>query len=220
VERLARPLPRGGAILDVGNGLGKQDPVIARVARPARLVALNITESQLRAGRNALEEADARPVVADATRMPLRSGAVDGVISVEAAFHFSSRAEFFHEAHRALRPGGVLTMSDVSAEREPRGVQELVAGITLLRFWGLRRSSAMSARDIERSARAAGFTDVEVTRVGEQVFDPAIAFLREQLDCTRSAPRLQRKLARLMLDQWALLRRQGIMDYVLLVARA
>ncbi|MGH2651333.1 MAG: hypothetical protein ACRDHK_09000, partial [Actinomycetota bacterium] len=50
VSTLAEPLPRGGVVLDVANGLGAQDPVIAEVARPKRLIALNITESQLRAG--------------------------------------------------------------------------------------------------------------------------------------------------------------------------
>src|SRR5918996_5197602 len=40
VERLAVGLPRGGLILDVGNGLGVQDPVIAEVTGARRLTAL------------------------------------------------------------------------------------------------------------------------------------------------------------------------------------
>ena len=98
-------------MLDVGNGLGAQDVVIASTARPRLLVALNITESQLRAGRDRLRAARAWPVVGDATRIPLRAGSVDGVISVEAAFHFSSRARFFSEVRRVLRPGGVARIT-------------------------------------------------------------------------------------------------------------
>jgi len=71
VETLAADLPRGGVVLDVGNGLGVQDPVVADVARPRRLVALNITERQLRAGRPELERAGATGVAADACRIPL-----------------------------------------------------------------------------------------------------------------------------------------------------
>src|SRR5215831_6087845 len=56
VATLAAALPTGEAILDVGNGLGTQDPVIASVARPWTLVAMNITEWQLRAGRTRLRE--------------------------------------------------------------------------------------------------------------------------------------------------------------------
>src|ERR1700734_1970894 len=51
VTTLASALPAGGVILDAGNGLGTQDPVIAEAVRPRRLVAVNVTEWQLRAGR-------------------------------------------------------------------------------------------------------------------------------------------------------------------------
>ncbi|HJY59405.1 MAG TPA: hypothetical protein VJ418_23745, partial [Streptosporangiaceae bacterium] len=47
VRTLASALPTGGAILDVGNGLGTQDSLIAETCRPRRLVAVNITEWQL-----------------------------------------------------------------------------------------------------------------------------------------------------------------------------
>src|SRR5215467_2324848 len=88
VAALASALPGGGVVLDVGNGLGTQDPVIAEVARPRRLVAVNITEWQLAAGRGRLREAAALGVAGDATRLPVADQSIDGVISVEAAFHF------------------------------------------------------------------------------------------------------------------------------------
>jgi cyclopropane fatty-acyl-phospholipid synthase-like methyltransferase len=135
VERLASDIPPGGDVLDVGNGLGAQDPLIASVARPRSLTAVNITLSQLVAGRDRLAEAGARPVNADATSLPVRDRSMDGVISVEAAFHFSSRVRFFAEAFRVLRPGGVLTMSDVATQRSPRGPAELVSALTQLRVW-------------------------------------------------------------------------------------
>ena len=85
VETLAAPLPAGGDVVDVGNGLGAGDPVIAAAVRPRSLVAVNITESQLRAGRERLAAAGARRVAGDACRLPLADGVADGVISVEAA---------------------------------------------------------------------------------------------------------------------------------------
>ena len=219
VETLAADLPRGGTILDVGNGLGAQDPVIARVAEPSRLITLNITRSQLVAGRSNLEEARALPVNGDATRIPLRDGTVDGVISVEAAFHFSSRARFFREGYRVLAPGGVLSMSDVPTQRRPRGPAEALAGLTQLRVWGLKPSVAATAEEIAAMARRAGFEDVEARLVGDRVIGPALRFVRRRLgDGDHEAPAAMRLAARMMLAQTDLLWRNGVVDYLLLRA--
>jgi cyclopropane fatty-acyl-phospholipid synthase-like methyltransferase len=219
VRTVASALPTEGVILDVGNGLGTQDPVIADVARPRTLVAVNITEWQLRAGRSSLRTAGALPVAADATRLPLVDDNVDGVISVEAAFHFSSRLEFFRECVRALRPGGVLTTSDISTERMPRGPRELAAGLTQLRVFGLRRGAAMTAEEIADAARSAGLVDVDIQRCGDRVIAPAIELTRERLSASDRVPIGQRQAGRVLLGQVDLMWRRGIIDYVLFRAR-
>jgi SAM-dependent methyltransferase len=219
VSTLAQDLPTGGSILDVGNGLGAQDPVIAEVARPKRLVALNITESQLRAGRSWLEAGGADAVVADATRIPLADGSMDGVISVEAAFHFSSRARFFAEAFRVLRPGGVLTMSDVPVTRMPRTPREVVAGLSQLRAWGLSLGAVATTGDIVDAVIAAGFEEVRTRPVGDRVIGPALTFVRRKLDRAGPEVPLSFRLAtRAMVSQVELLWRRRLVDYFLLTA--
>jgi erythromycin 3''-O-methyltransferase len=219
VSTLAELLPRGGVVLDVGNGLGAQDPLIAEVVRPKRLIALNITESQLRAGRLRLAEANAQPVNGDATRIPLRNETVDGVISVEAAFHFASRARFFTEAFRVLRPGGILSMSDVPVKRLPRRPGELLAGLTQLRVWGLSTAAAATADRIVEAVEGAGFRDVEARLIGDRVIAPALAFVRRRLAIERGAAPLAMRLAsRVLLSQVELLWRRGLVDYLLLKA--
>ena len=51
VEQVCANVPPGGRVLDVGNGLGAQDVVIRELLRPDRLVAVNVSHFQLRAGR-------------------------------------------------------------------------------------------------------------------------------------------------------------------------
>ena len=219
VRTIASDLPTGGSILDVANGLGAQDPVIDEVASPRLLIALNITESQLRAGREKLDAARARPVLADAVQIPVRSNEVDGVISVEAAFHFSSRPRFFSEVRRVLRRGGKLSMSDISVERRrPKSMAEAVAGLTNLRTWGVKTRSLQSSVEIRESLSGQGFTDIEIRSVGDRVFPPAIAFMRSRLGRSSDVPRIQRFGAKLLLDQWELLYRRGMMDYILVTA--
>ena len=219
VEVMAQPLPTGGDILDVANGLAAQDPVIARVAQPSRFVALNLTRSQLEAGRARMKEAGAHPVRADATHLPFADQSFDGLISVEAAFHFPSRRSFFQEAHRVLRPGGVLSMSDVPTQRTPRTPGEIAAGVSQLRLWGLHRGSAASSRTIEGLVRSSGFTDVEVTLCADRVIDPALRYVRWRLPQVDELSDIQKLGVRTLVRQVELLRERGILEYLLLTAR-
>jgi erythromycin 3''-O-methyltransferase len=219
VRTIAEELPDGGDILDVGNGLGAQDPLIAEVARPRSLTAVNITRSQLVHGADRLAEAGARPVNADATRMPLRDATMDGVISVEAAFHFPSRRRFFAEAFRVLRPGGVLTMSDIPTQRSPRGPVELAAGLAQLRVWGLGVHAAATVEEIAAAARSAGLADVRSELVGARVIAPALRFVRDRLRRSPpGVPRSQVLASRLLLAQVDVLWEHGMIDYLLLRA--
>jgi SAM-dependent methyltransferase len=217
VRTIAAPLPREADLLDVGNGLGAQDPLLASVTSPRSLTALNVTVAQLRAGRERLREAGAHPVAGDASRMPFATASFDGLISVEAAFHFPSRRRFFEEAIRVLRPGGVLTFSDIPIRRYPRTPGEGLAALTQLRVWGLHRGAAITPGELEALVGAVGFVDVRRELVGARVITPALRFVRGRLD---AAPRSAQALAaRAMLRQVELLDARGILEYALVSAR-
>lgn len=218
VRTLASALPTGGVVVDVGNGLGTQDPLIAQTVHPRRMLAVNITEWQLAAGRNRLREAAAAPVAGDAVRLPIADQIVDGIISVEAAFHFRSRRAFFEECFRVLRPGGVLSMSDISITRWPITPAELVSGLTQLRVFGLRRTMAVTAAQIVATARAAGLAQVEVTACGDRVISPALQLSAARLQSAAGAPAGHQAAARVLLWQVDLLWRRRIVDYLLLRA--
>lgn len=218
VREIAEALPVGGVLLDVGNGLGVQDVEIAEARRPVSLTTLNITLSQLHAGAASLAASGARGVNGDACRMPFAAARFDGVISVEAAFHFPSRRSFFDEAFRVLRPGGVLTFSDVPVTRLPSNPREALAGVAMLRLWGIRRRAAATPAQVVEAVTAAGFDDVRSRLVGDRVIGPAFCHVRQRLAAGEGDP-VQRIAARTMLREAQLLWDRGILEYQLVTAR-
>src|SRR4029078_1925925 len=102
--------------------------------------------------------------------------------SVEAAFHFPSRARFFAEAFRVLRPGGVLTISDVPVLRFPATPREVLARVAMLRLWGIRAQAAATPLEIEHQVSAAGFDDVRSVLAGARVVAPALRSARDARD--------------------------------------
>lgn len=100
----------GQVLLDVGCGIGG---TLRAAGRRNDLVlhGLSPDAAQLRVAREAVPEASFHE--GRAGRLPFANGSVDRVLSVEAAFHFDSRAGFLSEARRVLRPGGRIVLTDI-----------------------------------------------------------------------------------------------------------
>src|SRR6188472_529008 len=147
--------------------------------------------------------------------MPFAPGSFDGVISVEAAFHFPSRLRFFAEAFRVLRPGGVLTFSDVPVLRFPATPRELVAGVAMLRLWGIRAQAAATPLEIERQVSAAGFDDVVTSLEGARVIGPAFRSVHARLDQSDCGSVPERLAARTMLREAEVLWDLAVLEYAI-----
>jgi len=110
-ELTARIRNKGGRILDVACGPGASTRHLTRSYAPANITAINISEAQLDAAR---ERAPGCTFLRmDATKLRFPDQHFDAVMCVEAAFHFNTRATFFKEALRVLKPGGSLVLTDM-----------------------------------------------------------------------------------------------------------
>ena len=108
-------LASGQSVLDVGCGFGGTIARINDTYQHMRLTGINIDARQIEICRTIPGRADNVLAwqIADATSLPCAGGSFDRVCCVEAMFHFSSRRQFFAEAARVLKPGGVLAGTDI-----------------------------------------------------------------------------------------------------------
>ncbi len=166
----------GQRILDAGCGFGEQDFYWLRTRSPANIVALNLTARHLDWARDRA----VREGVADrlefrrhsATALDYGDATFDRVVALESAFHFDPRQEFFAQAHRVLRPGGVLVTADLTpmpgtgaAPAPPGGLAGPLASEIPAENW--------HTADVYRQRLLdAGFASARLRSIREQVYRP------------------------------------------------
>lgn len=91
-------------VVDVGGGTGRG----VRAVDATEPLVVDAARGMLRQARGHGLDA----IRASATRMPLRDGAADAVLVVDALHHLPDRDAALAEAARILAPGGVLVVAD------------------------------------------------------------------------------------------------------------
>ncbi|HEX7522032.1 MAG TPA: ubiquinone/menaquinone biosynthesis methyltransferase [Acidimicrobiia bacterium] len=100
-------LPAGSTVLDLACGTG--DLCNDLVTAGHRPIGVDFS-----AGMLANAHTDASLLRADATRLPVPSRSVDGIVCGFALRNFVSLDEFFHECARVLRPAGRMVSLDAA----------------------------------------------------------------------------------------------------------
>jgi SAM-dependent methyltransferase len=156
-------LRAGQVVLDIGSGAGADAfPAAKRVGPEGRVIGVDrlpemVERARLTAAAHGYENVEFR--LGDALDIPLEDNAVDVVLSNCVINLLQDKGEAFRQAHRVLKSGGSLSISDIVTDRpfspalraDPDSWAGCVAG-------------ALPESEYLGLIAAAGFIDITVTR--------------------------------------------------------
>ena len=180
LDRVPGPL---GRVLEVACGLGDGAAAILDTGRASMVTGVNILPAQIETAARRTPAASFAAM--DASRLAIASGSIDTVVCAEAAMHFDTRADFFREAFRVLRPGGRLVVADCITRRAAGAIPagNVLSGIPAYLGLLLR----------------AGFRSVRLDEVTGQTWLPYIAHTEAWIEAERAAGRLDAAAADIQL---------------------
>jgi SAM-dependent methyltransferase len=155
----------GETVLDLGSGAGIDAFLAAReVGAGGRVIGVDMTPAMLDRARKNAAEGGYKNVefrLGEIEHLPVADGTVDLIISNCVVNLSQQKDQVFREAHRALRPGGRMLVSDLVLEAPlPKEIKESVEA-----YVGCIAGASMK-EDYLRLIREAGFEQVEIVRSG------------------------------------------------------
>lgn len=211
VDKLIAPIPHRGSVLDVGCGSGGTTARLAGMF--AEVTAINVSAYQV--ARTQERAPTCRALQMDASELSFPDASFDAVVSVEAVCHFRSKARFFAHAHRVLKPGGWLALSDIifAAPRSSYSLR-MVPNLPETIFPHANEWNLLAYRDF---LEVLGF-EVTFTSAYQQTWQRFFAFYKAFLDEKARANPAGSALYQGMLSDYQTVDR-SICDYVLIAAR-
>ncbi len=155
-------LKPGQVVLDLGSGAGYDAFLAAKQVAPAgRVIGVDMTPDMLELARSHADRLGLAGIVefrqGHIEALPVEDASVDVILSHCVVNLSPDKDAVFHEAHRVLKPGGWLAISDIVSEgRLPDFIRTDTA------VWASCVGGAIDETEYLDKVRAAGFDRVEI----------------------------------------------------------
>ncbi|MCZ8378467.1 class I SAM-dependent methyltransferase [Mycobacterium sp. CPCC 205372] len=176
-------LQPGDEVLDVGVGFAEQDFVLLDRFKLSRVTGIDITPVHIEKGRERVanrglqDRIDLR--LGSATAMEFPDATFDTVLALECAFHFDTREQFLREAFRVLKPGGSIAIADML----PVPGKKTSRATAFARKYGhVPEANLYDREEYPRRLSAAGFGDVRVESIRQDVFPGMAKYSRQRVE--------------------------------------
>lgn len=157
----------GATVVDVGSGFGGTIEALDERFADVTLVGLDVDGRQLARCRTLAPTPPNRLawIQGDGCALPLVDRSVDHLLSIEAMWHFPSRASFLAEAARVLRPGGAMAVVDLLVDPEAAaqmGLGEAELTARLQEAFAPWPSPQLTVKELVATAARVGLVCAEV----------------------------------------------------------
>jgi ubiquinone/menaquinone biosynthesis C-methylase UbiE len=164
-------LKPGQTVLDLGSGAGIDCFLASKKVGPkGSVIGVDMTPEMLARARENARKGGYHNVefrLGEIEHLPVSDSSIDVIISNCVVNLVPNKGSVYRESFRALRPGGVLAVSDVVATR-PISAKERAEPS----HWSSCSSGALEVNKVKSLLRRAGFVDVRVDlRIPERTPD-------------------------------------------------
>lgn len=170
--------------MDVGFGCGDQDIYFLNEFKVKKIIGYSNSTSQVQLAKDRCEKTGEKrflPRFGVAPHLPPHDTPFDAILSLDSAYHYNTRQEFFKTSFQNLKEGGKLGLIDL-AVNEPLSLLQRLALLPLASMIGIPRSNLYSSEIYQKKMKEAGFSKVTVEAIDPFAFSHLPTFIDAQID--------------------------------------